>query len=154
MPRRPTNKAATELKGNPRNLPVVKDHPKTGKAKPDPPTWLDATGKAYWRRVVPVLVEAGLFQAGDEESLAIMCQAYSDYRDCLDKLHAEGKVVETATGTIKANPLVAMAKTYADTHTRLSGEFGLTPAARSKMTLDPVEEADPLDAFIERKKTA
>lgn len=148
MGRRPHSKQSHDLNGNPSKLATVKQHPSIAGGSLSPPSWLDKIGKAYWNRIAPVLRDAGLFGESDTETLGMLCQAYSDYRECIERIRKEGKTVPTENGSVKPNPLVAMMKVFADLHTRLSGEFGLTPAARSKMTLEPIDDEDPLDQFI------
>jgi len=147
MGRRPKNESEKRLNGNAGNRPI-KPHPVSTQGASDPPQWLDRLGRAYWRELVPTLIRNRLYGEGDETSLAMLCQAYSDYRECVEQLRKQGKTIDGKYG-IKPNPLVVMAKQYAELHTRLCDHFGLTPASRSKMTLDPIEEIDPLDDFIQ-----
>ena len=90
MGRKPKSKAAKDLTGNRSNTPNNKDHVTLPMANLKAPTWLDKTGKGLWSKLAPILSSKGLLTEGDIESLATMCQSYSDYREAVQVLRTEG----------------------------------------------------------------
>lgn len=82
-----------------------------------------------------------------------MCDIYADILQLRETIAIEGRTYTTKTQMgdflIKANPAVAM---LADADRRFKSylvEFGLTPAARTKVKVDGGEEKeDPLSQFF------
>ena len=91
----------------------------------------------------------------DRKALELLVSAYAEWRDCRDTVRLEGAFFDshTAAGspTIKAHPAVAAA---ADAWRRVRSmlvEFGLTPAARSKVSAAEAAVADPFDEWRNRR---
>jgi P27 family predicted phage terminase small subunit len=75
-----------------------------------PPSWLCRTGKAYWRRVVPSLIERGVLNSATCDLLSTAAQAYASYRESQEKLRTEGRVITTHTGAKKVSPWMTVEK--------------------------------------------
>ncbi|EGT3632348.1 phage terminase small subunit P27 family, partial [Morganella morganii] len=84
-----------------------------------------------------------------------LIEAYTEYRQHCDTLDEQGYTYTTESegGTlIKAHPVAAM---KADAWKRIRamlGEFGMTPASRSKVTINTPAEEDPFEAFMKKRK--
>ena len=82
-----------------------------------------------------------LLTAVDIAPLAAYCAAYARWRTAEEVLAREAKAdpasaaltVEDAAGTLRTNPLVRIARNAAAEMMRHAAQFGLTPAARSRL---------------------
>ncbi len=90
-----------------------------------PPEWLDKTGREYWRRITPALMEDGKLNAVTADLIAAAAQAYSTYRDALKHLSAEGRCVPGTTGVMKASPWLQVEKQAMDQLTRIHRLYAL-----------------------------
>ena len=94
-------------------------------------------------RRVRVLTEA------DKMSLANLCQTWSTLLKAQEKLTEMGILYKSPSGYVMQSPLLPIVNQCVDTITKLSREFGLTPAARSRIIahteaddeMDPIERA-------------
>src|SRR4029079_11570849 len=97
--------------------------------------------KAEWLRQAPELHALGLLTILDLQTFAAYCQAYGRWRDAEETLatmaerddDARGLLVRNGKGDVRTNPLVRIAGQAAEEMVRFAGEFGMTPAARSKL---------------------
>ena len=95
----------------------------------------------------------GVLTTADSLALERLCDIYADILQLRETIAIEGRTYTTKTQMgdflIKANPAVAM---LADADRRFKSylvEFGLTPAARTKVKVDGGEEKeDPLSQFF------
>ena len=62
---KPKPTALKIAQGNPGHRPLPKNEPRPRVAAPSMPDFLDAGGRAEWRRVVPILLEMGLLTKMD-----------------------------------------------------------------------------------------
>lgn len=77
----------------------------------------------------------------DVPALAAYCAAYGHWRmaaEALQRMAANdtvtnGQLIKSKYGDAVANPLVGIARKHAGDMIRYAGEFGLTPAARSRI---------------------
>jgi P27 family predicted phage terminase small subunit len=78
----------------------------------------------------------------DINPLAAYCQAYAIWRTAVETLATmadrdavtHGLLVRTNAGAAMQNPLVLTARQAANDMVRFAAEFGLTPAARSRIS--------------------
>jgi len=131
------------LRGNPGKRPINKGEPKPVKPPdiPNPPDYLDGYAAEEWRRVAPELYRLGLLTVFDYPTLAIYCASVQTFRTALEALalmaendpNFSGLIVKTAKGGVMQNPLFLCARQSAGDMVRYAGEFGMTPAARSRI---------------------
>jgi len=153
--RKPTPAAMKELTGNPGRRPIPE-----GVFATEPVEWIEppdvVTDRGYalgkWKELCHGLGAAGVLTTLDSSAFTQLCLAWADYLDACDEIEAEGLVVESKTAaghtTMKANPAVAV-RNAADAKYRQSlADFGLNPAARTKidMASAPEEKDEFFDA--------
>ena len=99
-----------------------------------------------------MLLACGVLTDVDEHAFEQCCEAYAELRELRDDIADKGRTqeVETQSGSIveKARPQVAM---YADADRRFRAwcsEFGLTPSARSRLSVEKPKPTDPAEAFF------
>lgn len=118
MANRPTPTALKIVRGNPGKRPINGAEPKPPVAGLICPEHLPPLAAAEWARIVPVLVNLGVATVADRAVLEAYCVLYAQM------------VERTIAG--KVQPPAAIAA--------LRGcmvELGLTPAARTKLTVQP-----------------
>ena len=69
----------------------------------------------------------------DGMTLANLCQTWSTLVKAQQQLTEKGILYKTPSGHVQQSPLFSMVNQGVDTVTKLSREFGLTPAARSRI---------------------
>jgi P27 family predicted phage terminase small subunit len=109
------------MKGVKPHLVVVND---TVTKPPAPPAGMSAVAKAEWRRVVPDLVQRGLFT--DPPMVANYCNAIAGADEALKA--RRGKVMLNG----KAHPAVRMQQQYLNISRQYAAELGLTPVGRQR----------------------
>lgn len=112
---------------------------------PTCPSWLSAEAKAEWKRVVPELEKLKLLSKVDRAALASYCEAWSMLKAAqadVVKYGVTQLVIERELddGTVlyaKAarNPATAVARDAMVLIRSFCSEFGLSPSARSRMTV-------------------
>lgn len=145
--RRPTPTTLKLVKGNPGKRALNKKEPKPARSIPSPPDHLTDDGKFAWGRLTVLLDRMGVLTEADAFALERLCDCYADILELRELVEQDGRTYETTSTqgekVIKANPAVSM---LADADRRFKGylvEFGLTPAARSKVQIkddDPEED--------------
>jgi P27 family predicted phage terminase small subunit len=135
--RRPQPKALKILRGNPgkRRLGTEVQVALIDDRWLEPPPELrgDRPARDEWRRLVPLLRDAGLLTQVDRGALVGLCQQWSAYLGAHARLRTEGP-------TAPALGLQDRALTHC---LRLWAEFGLTPSSRTKLAHIPAARTPP-----------
>jgi P27 family predicted phage terminase small subunit len=107
---------------------------------PTRPRSSPATLADEWWNVATELHRLGVLTKVDCAPLAAYCYAYGQWRDAAEMLAsmanepARGLVILGTLGKAVENPLIYIARKAAADMMRYAAEFGLTPAARSRIT--------------------
>lgn len=138
--------------GNPGKRPLNKNEPQPAKTIPPCPPGLSAESSAAWGRLSVLLHNLGVLTELDAMALERLCDCYAEILSCRRLIKKNGRTYKTigTTGSvvIKANPAVGQ---LSDADRRFKGylvEFGMTPAARTKVRVEGEKEKDPLDEFF------
>ena len=151
MGRRGPPPKPTHLKviaGNPGKYPLNTREPQSRKAVPRCPEWLPDEAKAEWRWMVHELKVMGLLSAADKHALTVYCQTWARWRAAEDFIakHGESYPLRSEDGKIRCFqqfPQVATARNLLLVLRAYQQEFGMTPAARSRIQVGaPIEESD------------
>ena len=106
---------------------------------PDPPLPLEGNAQMMWNLMAVQLDDMGVLAEVDGNALHRYCETWASWIEAKDKVKKMGMAYVTkgdkGQKSMKANPLVGMAQKYADQLLRLEQEFGLTPSARSGMSV-------------------
>lgn len=152
--RRPKPTALRLVEGNPGKRAINKKEPKPRKEIPACPAHLPDVAKVAWGKLCVILDRMGVLTEADAMALERAVGCYAELMAYQELVAADGatyKTVSTAGETvIKGNPAVAM---LSDADRRFKSylvEFGLTPAARSKVhgTGQDEEKHDPMQEFF------
>lgn len=97
------------------------------------PTWLLPEAKREWKRLAPSLEAMGVLTPWDVENFAAYCQAYARWKEAEEFITQHGSIFKTPSGYVQQVPQVSIAQQNLKIMQSLGGEFGLTPATRSRI---------------------
>ncbi len=132
--RKPKPTAIKELEGNPGKRPLNDAEPKPVRKAPPCPKWLEPEAKKEWRRLSKQLEQIGVLTEVDQAAFASYCQAYARWKEAEEFMTQHGTIVKTKSGYWQTVPQVSIAQTYLKIMNKIAEQFGLTPAARSRIT--------------------
>ncbi len=165
------------LQGNPGKRALNKDEPDPPTDQIKAPYWVTKKSRWAWNRIAPVLKQMGVLTNADVHSLALLCDAYAEYIQARDIVESRGFTYESQV--IKAHTKRVVAATEEDEEKegfdplalsiiirprpevaimsdawrrirQMMLEFGLTPSARSRLTVGEGEKADPFEEWMKR----
>ena len=152
-PKRPTQ--LNLLRGKPGKRAVNKSEPIGTRGIPKCPTWLSPKAKQAWKEMGGLLDDMRVLNLEDKFALELLCHTYSIWRTASNVINRRGPKggltykAKTEHGErFLARPEVAI---EADSWRRIKSmlsEFGLTPAARSKVKASMVGKDSLLDEFM------
>lgn len=150
-PAKPT--ALKELAGNPGKRRLNKNEPKPQQRKPSCPKHLTGEARREWNRMAKQLFDLGLLTEVDRAALAGYCQAWGRWVQAEEKMsEPEFQMIkETDSGYPVVSPWMGIANQAMKQMLRFLTEFGMTPAARSRVTVIKEDEADPYEEFLRGK---
>jgi P27 family predicted phage terminase small subunit len=141
---RPTPTHLKLIRGNPGQRALNKREPMPAlpARPPKPPSFLTGYAREEWDRIVVEAFHLKLVTALDLNPLAAYCDAYERWRTAKETIAAMGErdpvthgfIVKTQSGGAAPNPFVLIAQNAARDMVRFASEFGLTPAARSRIS--------------------
>jgi len=152
--RRPKPTVLRLVTGNPGKRAINKREPKPLRDIPPCPDHLYDSGKIAWDRLSAMLDSMGVMTEADAYTLERLCDCYTDILECRLLIERDGRtytvVGQDGSALIKHNPAVAQLRAADSQFKSYLVEFGLTPAARSKVHAEPngEEKQDPLSKFF------
>ena len=147
------------LEGNPgkRPLPSKEPKPVVSAVVPKPPSFLRPAAKRKWKSLAPQLQALGLLTEIDVDALAACCNSYATWEAFVFELKDPKfkEIITNRFGEVKVNPAVDGIQKAQEEYLKWLKEFGLTPAARSRVEVDkPADEGDALDRLIDGREAA
>ncbi|MGD0708283.1 MAG: phage terminase small subunit P27 family [Anaerolineaceae bacterium] len=121
-----------------------RSHHKQNKNEPKPlalsvvptaPSFLGQTAKKLWKEMVWNLCLLSVITEIDLDALARYCVVWERWLNAETMLKKQGNVIKTSNGYPIQNPYLAIANTCLKQLEALGSEFGLTPAARSRVSI-------------------
>jgi P27 family predicted phage terminase small subunit len=148
--RKPKPTALKVLEGNPGKRPLNKNEPQPERKAPRCPSWLEPEAKKEWKRMAKTLEAIGVLTQVDKAAFAGYCQAYARWREAEEFLSKHGTIFKTPSGYIQQVPQVAIARNYLQIMKDFCSEFGLTPAARTRIRVntESVTPDDPMETLL------
>lgn len=131
--RKPVPTTLKEMRGNPGHRPINTEEPRPTQEVPLCPDHLDAEAKTEWEWIAPHLLACGVLTVIDKAGLAAYCQSYSRWARAERMLAQSGEVLKRPDGRLYPNPYLAVAKAAIHKMHALLHEFGMTPAARTRI---------------------
>ena len=119
------------------------------------PKFIGKYGRQEWQRITSDLSRLNMLTGVDQGALEMYCQTYQKWRDAEDYLIKEGTVyaIKDDYGNIKCVqqvPQVSIAHQSAEYCRKMLSEFGLTPAARTRLSIPASEVRSAKDLAFER----
>lgn len=146
--RRPKPTAMKLLAGNPGHRPLNTNEPKPS-GTPTCPRHLDADAKKEWHRISAELIAMGMLTIVDRAALAGYCASWSRWIKAEQQIEKYGMVVKSPkSGFPIQNPYVGISNTAMDSMRKFLVEFGMTPAARSRVNATQIN-SDKQDDWAE-----
>jgi P27 family predicted phage terminase small subunit len=96
------------------------------------PAELPPLAREEWNRIVGELIALGVLSKFDRGPLAIYCGAYAMWAEAMKALEEFGTMIKSPSGYPVQSPYVAIVNRQAEVMLRIAGEFGFTPASRSR----------------------
>ena len=148
--RKPKPTALKELEGNPGKRQLNINEPKPLAKAPSCPKWLDPEAKKEWRRLSKKMEQIGILTEIDMAAFAGYCQAYARWKAAEEFISKHGAIVKTPSGYWQQVPQVSIAQQYMKAMQKFAEQFGLTPAARSRIVADntKTEYIDDMDKLL------
>ena len=131
--RKPTPTAIKELEGNPGKRKLNKKEPRPARKAPACPKWLETEAKKEWRRLAKKMEALGVLTEIDMAAFAGYCQAYARWKGAEERITDRGLVIRTPSGYPQQVPYISIAQQYLRLMNQFAEQFGLTPAARSRI---------------------
>jgi P27 family predicted phage terminase small subunit len=142
------------LRGNPGGRPLNRNEPQPPPVETtEPPDYLIGHAADEWRRIAPGLRALGLLTALDIHVLAAFCVSYGRWRETeevIADLRKQESVLSSLIVEGRINPLVKLSHLMAREMLRYAGEFGFTPATRSRISLGISCDDDKFGDLINR----
>ena len=148
--RKPKPTALKELEGNPGKRQLNINEPKPLAKAPSCPKWMDPEAKKEWRRLSKKMEQIGILTEIDMAAFAGYCQAYARWKAAEEFISKHGSIVKTPSGYWQQVPQVSIAQQYMKAMQKFAEQFGLTPAARSRIVADnsKTEYMDDMDRLL------
>lgn len=113
----------------------------------------DPLAAAHWAELAPMLHRNRLLTEADLGALRLLCLTLARLDQAEQALREDGMVYVTPTGR-RASPWIGIAREAHRQVRSLMSEFGLTPAARTRITAAPPTEADEETKFFGHAESA
>jgi len=113
----------------------------------------DMTLKAsnFWKAIAPGLLKAGVLADIDKPAFRTLCRCYGLLEQAASEMEAAGCTTENVkTGEVKKHPAAGIYKSQCDLFAKLALQFGLTPAARGKISCQPADGEDEFDTMMNK----
>ena len=122
------------------------DEPLFRPSAPQLPDWLPANAVAEWDKLVPKLLALGVLAEVDVGMLAAYCLTAALVVDLTQQIGAAKSVAKIAKLQRRRQETIAE-------QIKLAQQFGLSPSARTRVKGTKPHDADPLEAFLQKKAT-
>ncbi len=148
----PKPQALNQLAGNPGKRDRKNGDFEPYSEIPRPATHLGKYAKKEWKRIVPHLHNSRVLTQADEKLLEAYCQAYDRFVVATRELRAKGYTTIGSKGNEVKSPWVDIQTTAEKNMLAFAKEFGITPSARSNVSIDEAdEETNPILSLIRKK---
>ena len=128
----------------------AKNEPKFSAVRKSIPATLSPGAKLYWKELAGLLESARVLTDGDRRVLELACEALAQHRAAIVALTSFGLTYTTdgdSGEVVRPRPEAGIADMAARRAFRILADFGLTPAARTKVAVAPSTERNPFDEF-------
>jgi P27 family predicted phage terminase small subunit len=140
-PPKPT--ALKRLAGNPGKRPLNENEPQPERVIPAMPRGLPRRARQFWKAHADKLNRLGILTELDGPAFTMMAIHYDTAWQSLEAIKVEGLVIADENGALRKNPLLQVMRENSAAFLRYAAHFGLTPSARSRLSMpEPPSEDD------------
>ena len=111
------------------------DVPVPPDALPRCPGHLSDVARKEWRRLAGPLYRMGVLSVTDRGALAAYCQAWARWVEAEEKLTETPVLIRAPSGYVQQSPWLSIANKQLELMGRYMAELGLTPSARSRLSI-------------------
>ncbi|PQO28089.1 phage terminase small subunit P27 family [Blastopirellula marina] len=149
----PKPKQINDLKGDTHKRRRHTVEPKAPSDLPQCPSYLGDIAQKEWVHVTTQLKQMGLLSTADTTAIAMYCASFERWQQACETRKKCGDFIKTPNGHMQPGPWMSQIRQAEDSCRRWLIEFGLTPAARSRMAI-PKEAAKSSVLSFAKKKSA
>ena len=139
----PTEQKIAEGNRGKRKLDLEKE-PKFSKDALVPIKPLTQVAQEEWNRIAPIITRSNIFTDADTAALTAYCENFSTFVKATEEIERDGLYTSTQTG-VTTHPAVRIQNQASTAMLKFLVEFGLTPASRSRVTVENRSSED--DSF-------
>lgn len=99
----------------------------------EPPEWLPADAKAFWRESITRLVEVGIIDFVDLPALEMLAVNYARWRQAARVVAADGHFVMAGNKNLRVHPAIKIEREASMAFLKLAEHFALTPVSRTRL---------------------
>jgi P27 family predicted phage terminase small subunit len=140
------------LQGNPGKRKINTREPVFEAELPAAPAHLRGEALCEWQRVCAQLHPLGLLTAVDRNSLAVYCLAYAEWIEADNMVKQQGKVLISDKGNSYLNPWVGIRNKAAEQMHKISQQFGMTPASRTRVATPRPDDDDDFGEYMKQRR--
>jgi P27 family predicted phage terminase small subunit len=159
--RRPKPTKLRKLGGKAGHRALNDQEPTPPVGEPVMPPSLGKLAAAEWKSIVAELKPLGMLSSIDGKALAAYCHAYERWVQAEEEVERHGLLIKESQYSdedveigvkYKRNPAVTISNDALKLMKSFLIEFGMTPAARSRLRVEkpPGEDKDPFESFMKR----
>ena len=142
------------MAGNPGHRAINQNEPIPDPGIPECPPDLTDAAKDEWAYIAPELEKMGVLTRADRAALVCYCESYAQLQEARILLYKNnGAIVVTDTGFVMQHPAVGMMNSAKNQIRAFAEQFGLTPSARTRISIEKPRETSAIDRFITPKKS-
>lgn len=148
----PMSKESRKLGGNAGKRPL----PRATNGAPSTvvlecPDWVSQDARAYWDKIVPMLIADGTVSERDWSALVNLCEAWGDFQRATRELAKEGTFYTGPNGAICTHPALKVKTASQKLVNSMMEKFGLQPTTRARLPITPPGggERDSYEEFLE-----
>jgi P27 family predicted phage terminase small subunit len=108
---------------------------------PDPPAWMGPAGQEQWNKLAPLLIARKLLTDADWTAFALLVRAWDLWCQAQIQINEEGMTSVTEKNNVITHPAVWIANACWSQIIKGCREFGLSPSARTGLTMPDVDQA-------------
>jgi len=134
-----------KVMGNPSRRPIRKSAPKAGKLG-NPPACLNDAAREKWSEVSAQWQIVLARQ--DRDLVQLYCEAWAEMTNAQKRVDEDGAMIKTPNGMVQKSPWLTKVEQCREFCRKALAEFGGSPSARMRLTVDHEPEDDPADKFL------
>ncbi len=149
--KKPMPNALKVLTGNERY--INKNEPEPDKPlETGPPVWLSDKGREKYKELFPKLIGLGMVKETDIISFDMMFIHWDLAHKAAKNLREDGITIKDNRRVERKNPNLQAFRDNSLAYLRYASLFGLDPSSRSSMSVDVIDENDPLVKLFRDKE--